>query len=543
MRGALASLPASLSLLGKANGAIRCSFVPAGLPMTLSDADISAIVRRASDRDNSAARPRWTTEMRRMLNALAYLEFRPGRASPLIKLCEAGARYGWQSLESAGNPGLLSTVSRKAKASLTRDLRRSLERLTHPCLELERSSFYLALNCIGMPAGPADPGLVDRMFLGDRPSRRLFALFKYFPVLARLWSQLISQWRQHVTEVLVRFAADRRALSRTFFSEPVGKIVNVQFGLSDRHNSGRTVARLQCEAGSIIYKPRGGTGESEWFSLLDWMNRQQFRPKLRIARLLQRQNYCWMECVEAASCKSEAEARRFYQRMGALIAAAYLLKAVDCHRDNLIASGENPVLVDVDALWHVSPSSKTQGFSEVLHRTGFFPTANPRSLQSRSSALGPWPGGNHAPRLAGKPLKAASFRQEIARGFIRAWRCILATRLRRRAFERRVRRIRSAERRWIYRATEKYAAIIRASIQPSALRSGAERDLLIRHLCSREVVPATVVNAEVLALKQLDIPYSKRATNEMPSIDKLPVPPGIISALRSALPDPRRASS
>lgn len=510
--------------------------------MTLSEEEITAILRRATDGGEPSVALSWAVEIRRMLSALAYLELRPGRASPLIKLCEAGARYGWQCLESSGHPALLSAVSRKAKASLTRDLRRDLERLTRPCVELERSSFSLALHSLGMLSGPPDPKLVDQMFLGDRPGHRLFVLFKHFPVLARLWCQLISQWRQHVTEVLVRFAADHQALSRTFFREPVGKIVNVQFGLSDRHHSGRTVARLQCEAGSIIYKPREGTGESEWFSLLDWMNSKQFQPKLRIARLLQRKNYCWMEYVEAAPCKNEAEACRFYQRMGALLAVAYLLKAVDCHRDNLIASGENPVLVDVDALWHVSASSKTQSFSDVLHRTGFFPTANPRSLQSRSSALGPWRAGNHVPRLAGRPLKAASYRQEIAGGFDSAWRCILATRQRRHAFERRLQRIRSGERRWIYRATEKYAAIGKASIQPSVLRSGVERDLLIRRLCSRDIVPLAVVDAEVLALKQLDIPYFMHATNEMLPSDTLPIPGEIIETIHSALPDPRRAS-
>jgi len=379
------------------------------------------------------------------------------------------------------------------------------------------------------------------MFLRDKPSHRLFSLFKKFPVLARLWCQSICQWREHVTEVFVRFTADRRALSRTFFGAPLGKIVNAQFRLSDRHNAGRTVARLQFEAGSIIYKPRAGTGESEWSSLLDWMNRRHFRPKLRIARLLQRKNYCWMEYVEAASCKSEAEARRFYRRMGALIAAAYLLKAVDCHRDNLIASGENPVLVDVDALWHVSASSKTQSFSEVLQRTGFFPTANPRSLQSRSSALGPWGTGKHVPRLAGRPLRSTSYRREITAGFAKAWRCILGTRHRRHAFERRLRRIRSGERRWIYRATEKYAAIGKASIQPSVLRSGAERDLLIRRLCSRVIIPLAVVDAEIRALKQLDIPYFERVTNELPLPDNLAIPAQVIKTIRRLLPDPRRA--
>jgi lantibiotic modifying enzyme len=382
------------------------------------------------------------------------------------------------------------------------------------------------------------------MFLGDAPGHRLFALFKEFPVLARLWSQLIYQWREHVTEVVSRFVADRRALSQSFFhGQPLETIVNIRCSLSDSHRYGRTVMDLQFESGAVIYKPRSGDGEWEWGSLLEWMNLHSFQPELRAARVLRRKGYCWMEHVKAAPCQSEAAARRFYQRMGGIIAAAHLLKAVDCHRDNIIASGEHPVLVDVDALWHVSTLSKTQSFSDVLHRTGFFPAANPRSLQSRSSALGPRRTGNHVPRLAGESLLAADYQAEIARGFARAWRCILGTANRREAFARRLRRIRSRERRWIYWATEKYAAIRKASIQPSVMRSGAERDLLIRRLCSRDLVPSTVVDAEILALKRLDIPYFERTTNEMPATDKLPVPEELTSVIRSALPDPRRASS
>jgi hypothetical protein len=510
--------------------------------MTLSQADLGRILRGAADKGDPLARLPWAVEMRRMLGALADLGFRPGRGSPLVRLCQAGAHYGWLTFVTAAiNPKWLSTISRRAQASITRDLQRNLERVTRPCLGLQRTSFGLALNSMGLLKGRADRSLVDRTYLGDKPGDRLLALFKDFPVLARLWCELISQWREYVTEILARFAADRRALSRTFFRAPIGKIINLQLGLSDRHNSGRTVARLQFTEGSIIYKPRGGGGESEWFSLLDWMNRRHFRPKLRMARVLQRKDYCWMEYVEAASCTNEAEARRFYQRIGALIAAAYLLKAVDCHRDNLIASGENPVLVDVDALWHVSAFSKTLSFSEVLHRTGFFPSANPRSLQSRSSALGPGETGNHVPHLAGRALNAASYRQEITRGFARAWRCILATRHSRHAFNRRLRRIRSGERRWIYWATEKYAAIIKASIQPAVLRSGTERDRLIRRLCSRQTVPSTVVDAEVRALKRLDIPRFERATSETPPSDTLPIPEEIIKTIRSAIADPRGA--
>ena len=336
-------------------------------------------------------------------------------------------------------------------------------------------------------------------------------------------------------EVLLRFGQDRGLLSRTFFSNRrITKIVEVRFGLSDRHHSGRTVVRLQLDAGSIIYKPRPGTGELGWFSFLHAMNRRGFRPKLRAACVLSRQGYCWMEDIESASLNNAAGARCFYERMGGIIAAAHLLRAVDCHRDNFIASGEHPVLVDADALCHVPLKSTSEQASDLLYRTGFFPNANPLSLQSRSSILGPGLG-THVPRIGGRPLAAAHYQYEMISGFARGWRCLMGTRKARAAFARRMKRIRSTERRWIYRATETYAAIVNASIQPPALRSGRDRECLIRALCQRNPAASIVTGAEVRALKQLDIPYFTTRTDRRLPPEESTAPSELMQALSQAL--------
>ena len=39
---------------------------------------------------------------------------------------------------------------------------------------------------------------------------------------------------------------------------------------------------------------------------------------------------------------------RFYRRQGALLALLYALEATDFHAENLIASGEFPVLIDLE---------------------------------------------------------------------------------------------------------------------------------------------------------------------------------------------------
>jgi lantibiotic modifying enzyme len=251
---------------------------------------------------------------------------------------------------------------------------------------------------------------------------------------------------------------------------------------------------------------------------------------------LRRKGYCWMERIEVAPCKNGAAARRFYQRIGAMIGAAYLLKAVDCHRDNVIAAGEHPVLVDVEALWHPSGASKPLTPVDLLLRSGFLSAPDGQSLQARSSVLAYAAAGQHVPRLGPKPLRATKYDRDIINGFNRAWRCVLGTNSRRPHFVRRLRRIRSLKRRVIYLATEKYAAIIRASIQPGALRSGIERDLMFSRLCSRRTATSAVIHAEIAALKRLDIPYFISRTNARLSSDNAGAPPAeLVIALRGAL--------
>lgn len=541
---------------------MRRTLAPLSAAVNLSDEEFTAILEAAADfsdyrsgqyfakRNSKAASgsgsalrlrnasmlPPWAIGLRRMLSALADFEFHSRQGPSLVTLCEAGARYGLQELEAAMTPKLLPLVSQKAKRRLKRDLQRILERGTRPCLELERTSYNLALAAIGLQEKTSDPKFFERKFLGEKPSERLFAMFKKFPVLSRLWFQLISQWCDQVTELLVRLVADRTALSHAFLdSQPLGPIVDLRCGLSDPHNRGRTVILLQFAAGSVIYKPRPGDGEWEWSSLLHGMNALSFHPRLRAARVLRRNGYCWMERMESLPCKDKPAARRFYRRMGGTIGAAYLLRAADCHRENIIASGEYPVLVDAEALWHLPLETTAQTPVDLLYGTGFLPSSNRRSLQSRSSVLGHKTTGQHVPRIRAKALSAAQYNREIIDGFRRAWRCVLRTRNRRVAFVRRLRRICSRKRRWIYRPTEKYAAIARASIQPAAVRSGIERELLIARLCSRRTVTSAVIHAEVDALKRLDIPYFVRRIKKQSPPDQAIVPTKVIAALRRAL--------
>jgi lantibiotic modifying enzyme len=296
---------------------------------------------------------------------------------------------------------------------------------------------------------------------------------------------------------------------------------------------------VEFERGRVIYKPRPGTGEAAWASLLSAMNENGFRPLLKNARTLPRKGYHWMEHIAPAGCPDVPAVRRFYKRLGGLIAAAYLSNAVDCHRENLIAAGEHPLLIDLDALWHVSSATKTESPSDLLYRTGFFPDSNPDSLRSRSSALGKTETGTHLAKVGARTEPPADYADVIVAGFAAGWHCLVGTPARRAVFQRRLRRLRAKERRWIYLATEKYAAVIGASLQPGALVSATTRSNVLRRLSERPAIGAETAKAEIGAMERLDIPYFTRRTSErMPTAPVSP-PSELLKAVRDALEQSR----
>ena len=85
-------------------------------------------------------------------------------------------------------------------------------------------------------------------------------------------------------------------------------------------------------------------------ALLAWLNAAGAPVTLRPLRVLDRHTHGWVECVDPAPCPDPAVVTRYYQRAGALLCLVHLLQGSDCHAENLIAAGEDPVLVDCETL-------------------------------------------------------------------------------------------------------------------------------------------------------------------------------------------------
>jgi len=246
---------------------------------------------------------------------------------------------------SALPDGLLSP---KAWDGLSRDLASQLATVSAPLLFEEFARHRDARS------SDLEPGStrVFGEFVSEALGGGLVRLKREFPVWAQLTAALADRWIESSTELAERLDADRNALEATFAAgRDLGQVSDVQPGLSDRHDGGRTVHGVSFSSGTgIVYKPRDLGPEASFYALLSWLNGQEGGTDLRLPAILARSGYGWMERLAPFECETGEEIRAFYRRAGSLLAVLHLLGATDCHAGNLIAVGPHPVLIDLETI-------------------------------------------------------------------------------------------------------------------------------------------------------------------------------------------------
>ena len=186
-----------------------------------------------------------------------------------------------------------------------------------------------------------------------QPAQRRTSLEEY-PVLARLLLQRTTRWVQTTLEFLEQLSRDLQELQATFNSgAELGRLTSVAGDLADPRNGGRSVIVATFSSGvRLVYKPKSQAIDVHFRELLQWMNDEGFEPAFQTLRVVDRVEYGWVEFAPVRDCSSVAEVTRFYQRIGGYLALLYVTEATDFHADNLIACGEHPQLIDVEALFH-----------------------------------------------------------------------------------------------------------------------------------------------------------------------------------------------
>lgn len=454
---------------------------------------------------------------------------------------QVGARRLREGLALLGPAGARFTPP--ARADLLRGLAAQLANRATPALILELHTARLEGTLEG--ATPAERYTWFAEHVCAAPAF-LAAVARTYPVLARSLAETVDRWVETAVELAARFHGDEELLAREILggARP-GAVVSLETGLSDPHHGGRSVVRLELAGGArIMYKPRPLTIDARFFALLGWLNGLGIAHPHAILGIVDRGAYGWMEFADAAPCADAAAVERFYTRQGSLLALLYLVRGGDFHYQNVIARGEHPVLLDLEAI--LSPRFPMSGArTEALRaaatsrgsvlETGLVlrPVKGPDGRDVDLSGLGGGdeqrvirpgvvdaytdvmriaprersiPPGKNRPVLDGRPASARAHVGAIVAGFRESYDAIVTARDELAAA---LRACADVEVRFIPRQTQRYGILAQESSHPDYLRDALDTEALldILHL-EVHVLPVLggLIAAEQRDLRRGDFP-------------------------------------
>lgn len=368
-------------------------------------------------------------------------------------------------------------------------------------------------------------------------------LFDRYPVLAGAVDQIAEGCCAAAVELMRRLASDRAMLDGLGIA-PDARVTAIRFGAGDSHNGGRAVCIVEFGERRIVYKPRPLSPEVLFGKLTRWLAETDERLALTTAAVVDRGEYGYCAFVQRTPSARASGGSDFYRRMGVVIAAAYLLGMADLHFENVIAVGDDPVLVDIESIL-LKPlrrsgnpafsDSYCDAFADLLFHSLLLPlkvassdgVADPSAIGSAAtpSAVGrglalkmdadgetrfvaqlgfgsgdnrPATTAEHAPYryladiLDGYEAAASAFTAHADElgALLETW----------------ARDVRS---RWIPRPTRVYTSLLERMRHPSVLGDAIERDFLAASLWTdedRRPVSTVIIRSELRALRRGDVP-------------------------------------
>ena len=380
-------------------------------------------------------------------------------------------------------------------------------------LDARRPPGVSLLNAF-VDAAAADPATVHfDAFVEDLLRDGLYPLWRRYPALARLVGETVERWVE---------------TTRMLLADAPEPIAGVRTGLSDLHHGGRSVSIVTFASGArAVHKPRDLGLESAWADVVQWMNERGAPVPLRAAAV----RAPWCEAIEKSPCTSP---EAFYAKAGATLCLLYLLGGSDCHHDNVIAAGDDPVVIDLETLLQPDSAASPHPFHASVVRTGLLPRwevgADGRTSFDLSALGGvaeqttawrvpKWEAVNTdamhrarvpsvlAPGQSATGVEPEEYVEAIVDGFARTYRFVSEQRS---AFP--LDRFRGLRTRVLLRPTSVYYAVLERANAPDALRSEAARDAELQVLAEAfrdEPVEGweNILAAEVAALRHGDIPH------------------------------------
>lgn len=397
-----------------------------------------------------------------------------------------------------------------------------LTNLQKQLLKIMSRTMILELNVArlqGLLAGQTPEERFENFLERVQQREVIIAILQEYPVIARQLVITVDNWLDYSLEFIQHLCQDWDVICNTFSPETdPGILVEIKGDKGDTHRGGRAVLIAGFSSGfQIVYKPRALNVDVHFQQLLDWLNQHGNHPPFHTLKIINRDNYGWVEFVAVKTCTTKEEVQRFYERQGAYLALLYALEATDFHNENLIAVGEHPILIDLESLFHPRPEkldfnqSKNTAIDTLSHsvlRIGLLPQrimANAEydgieisGLGGKHDQLTPFPvqyveeqgtdkmrigyqrkhlsGSHNLPTLNNSQIDVLDYTEQIIKGFTSIYKLLIDYQDKLLSNNSPLADFASDEVRFILRPTNTYGVMLDESFHPDLLRNALDRD-------------------------------------------------------------------
>lgn len=177
-----------------------------------------------------------------------------------------------------------------------------------------------------------------------------------YPEMFNVLERTTKQYCSFVKKIIKSICLNRKEIREELGLErEFSYIKQIYCGQGDYHNGGKSVCQIVLDTEErVIYKPRNLEADGGFQKLVCLLNKSiddKDYLKLKTTKQYMGNDYGVVEFVSHFYCDTSEELERYYYKVGELLAILYLIDASDMHRENLIACGEDPVLVDGETLF------------------------------------------------------------------------------------------------------------------------------------------------------------------------------------------------
>jgi len=370
-----------------------------------------------------------------------------------------------------------------------------------------------------------------------------------YPLLKQKSQFIITHFIHSTEEFFTQLDRDYEALTNTFFSNDKLIVLNNVNSAGDKHNKGRSTKILSFktqddQTKKCIYKPHSLNSDLAFKSFIQWVSNHS-TLQFHTYKIIDRQTYGWCEFVTYDACDNHEQLKKYYERLGGLLAITYLLSGHDLHLENIIAHGEYPVIIDHECFCRPLVSFKKNKILKVRplvngslilpHKLGvtekyqgfdlsaFSGTSNQEAPQkvSKWTEIGTDNmvvkkvkahsfGGENIPQINSQDAKFLNYINNFKDGFESLYKFFCSHRNLLLSDDSPIQAFEKSEIRVLFRSTDTYGQIIKNSYHPKLLYSKDEHDkYILDNLKNTNIrqIPLETLAEEIHSIFCTDVPY------------------------------------